>query len=57
MSAISIIVKTIVKIIYGIIQLFGILGEGVSKLSTKLGDNLEDLDKKLTKEFEKKETK
>lgn len=54
MSAISIIVKTIVKIIYGIIQIFGIFGEGISKLSTTLNDNLVTLDKKLTKEFEKK---
>ena len=54
MSVISIIVKTIVKIIYGILQLFSIFGEGVSKLSAKLGDELVNLDNKLTKEFEKK---
>ena len=56
MSAINIIVKTIVKIIYGIIQIFGIFGEGIFKLSTTLNDNLVDFDKKLTKEFEKKAT-
>lgn len=54
MSVVNIIVKTIVKLIYGILQLFGIFGEGISKLSTKLGDNLVDLDNKLAKEFEKK---
>ena len=56
MSAISIIVKTIVKIIYGIIQIFGIFGEGISKLSTILNKNLVDLDERLTKEFEKQAT-
>lgn len=56
MSVINVIVKTIVKIVYGIIQLFGVLGEGVSKLSTVLGDNLVKFDKKMTKEFEKKTT-
>lgn len=54
MSVVSIIVKTIVKVIYAIIQIFSILGEGVLKLSTTLCDNLVKLDKKLTKEFEKK---
>ena len=57
MSVISIIAKTTVKVIYGGLQIFGILGDGVSKLSTKLGDNLVDLDKKLTKKFEEKKTK
>lgn len=57
MSVISIIVKTTVKIIYGIIQLLGICGEGVSKLSTTVNDNLVALDKRLTKKFEKKATK
>lgn len=56
MSAINIIVKTIVKIIHGIIQIFGIFGEGIFKLSTTLNNNLVDFDKKLTKEFEKKAT-
>ena len=56
MSAIKIIVKTIVKIIHVIIQIFGIFGEGISKLSTTLNDNLVNLDDKLTKEFEKKAT-
>ena len=57
MSVISVIVKTIVKITYGIIQIFGIFGEGISKLSTTLNDNLVSVDKKLTKKFEKKTTK
>lgn len=54
MSVITIIVKTIVKLIYGIIKLFGIFGEGVFKLSTTLNDNLVEFDNKLAKEFEKK---
>ena len=54
MSVVSIIVKTIVKVIYAIMQIFSILGEGVLKLSTTLCDNLVKLDKKLTEDFEKK---
>ena len=56
MSIINVIVKTIAKVIYGIIQLIGILGEGVSKLSTTVNDNLMNLDEKLTNRFEKKAT-
>ena len=54
MSILTIIVKTIVKLVYGVIQLFVILGDGIFKLSNKLGDNLVSFDKKMTKEFEKK---
>lgn len=57
MSVINVIVKTIVKVIYGIIKIFGIVGDGVSKLSTTLNENLVTLDDKLTKKFEDKETK
>lgn len=48
MSGIGIIVKTIVKVIYGIVKLFGIIGEGMFKLSNVLNDSLTDLDEKLT---------
>jgi hypothetical protein len=57
MSVITIIAKTFVKLIYGVIQLFAILADGVSKASTKLGENLVSFDKKMTKEFEKKSNK
>ena len=55
MSVVTIIVKTVVKLIYCVLQLIGILAEGIFKLSTKLNENLVEYDKKLTKEFKKKE--
>ena len=57
MSVSGIVAKTIVKMTNGVVQIFGIFGEGLSKLSTKVGDNLVELDKKIDKKFETKETK
>lgn len=56
MSVIGIIAKLFVNILYGFFQLFGILSEGVSKLSIKMAELLMNLDKKLTEEFEDDET-
>lgn len=55
MSVVTIIVKTIVKLIYGVIQLIGVLAEGICKLSTKVNDNLVSFDDKMAKKFKKKE--
>ena len=56
MSVGCIIAKTIVKMANGVVQIFGIFGEGVSKLSTKVGDSLVELDKKIDKKVETKTT-
>lgn len=57
MSVVTIIVKTAVKLIYGIIQLIGVLAEGTFKLSTKINEILVECDNKLSKKFKKKEQK
>jgi len=57
MSVVTIIVKTIVKLIYGVVQLIGVLAEGIFKLSTKVNENLVTFDKKMAKEFKEKEQK
>lgn len=54
MSVITIIVKTIVRLVYGVIQLFGVVAEGAYKLSTNLNDCLVAFDDKMAKEFKKK---
>ena len=55
MSIVTIIVKTFVKLLYGVIQIIGILAECIFKLSTKVNYYLVAFDNKLVKEFEKKE--
>lgn len=57
MSVVTIIVKTIVKLIYGVVQLIGVLAEGIFKLSTKVNENLVTFDNKMAKDFKKKEDK
>lgn len=56
MSVVTTFVKTMVKLVYGGVQLIGTAGEGVYKLSTAVNDNLVKLDKKMTKKFEEKTT-
>lgn len=57
MSVVGTITKTMVKLVYGGVQLIGTAGEGIYKLSTAINDDLVKLDNKLTKKFEKKEEK
>ena len=57
MSVVTIIVKMVVNLIYGVIQLIGVLAEGIFKLSTKVNENLVTFDNKMAKDFKKKEDK
>lgn len=55
MEILRIVADTGVKFVHGVVQTFGVLVEGVSKLSVKLGDELVTLDKKIiTAEFKRK---
>lgn len=57
MSIIKLLARTIVLFVCSLIQVIAVLAEGVLKLSVKIGENLNALDNKLTKEPVKKEKK
>lgn len=57
MSIIKILARTVILLVCGIIQIIGILAEGVMRLSAKIGGYLVNLDDKLKDKPKKKEKK
>ena len=57
MDILKILVRTCVLFVCGIIQVLGVLVEGVCKLLSKLGEYLVILDDKLSKRVNKKAEK
>ena len=57
MAILKILARTGVLLVCSIIQVIGVLVEGLSRLLNKLGEYLVILDKKLAKKVEKKEEK
>lgn len=57
MEILKILVRTCVLFVCGIIQVIGVLVEGVSRLLLKLGEYLAILDDKLSKRVDKKPKK
>ena len=56
MSILKLLARTIILFVCSILQMIGVLTEGVSKLSAKTGEYLSVLDDKLKKESVKKHT-
>lgn len=58
MSIFKLMVRTIILFVCSLIQVIGVLSEGLSKISAKSGRYLSQLDDKVRKgSFKKKETK
>ena len=55
MSVIKILARTIILFVCSIIQMIGVIAEGISQLSAKTGEYLVYLDDKLKREPVKKE--
>ena len=56
MSILKLLARTIILFVCSILQMIGVLTEGVSKLSAKTGEYLSVLDDKLKMEAVKKST-
>lgn len=57
MAILKILARTGVLLVCSIIQVIGVLAEGVCRLLTKLGEYLVILDNKLMKKVDKKDEK